>query len=67
MVIERLGESANRDILYQGVLCCKCHELLVVPDGSEMPEPYTDDCKRRWEDYHRKIDEYIKIHGPLGA
>ncbi len=51
---------------YQGMLCCKCHHLVIL-DLGDTPVTMTEECRVRWNDYDQKVDEYIKQHGPLGA
>lgn len=58
--------DANPEEIYQGVLCCKCHRLLIVHPG-ETWAVSTEECRRRWEEYHQRIDEHIKKRGPLGG
>ncbi len=67
VVVARLGDNADPGKVYQGVLCCKCHKLMVIPQGESFPAESTSECKDRWKEYNRKIDEYIKIHGPMGG
>jgi hypothetical protein len=52
---------------WQGVLCCKCHKLTLVPSGESPPEKLEEDCYKRWQQYGVAVDAYIKDHGPPGG
>lgn len=67
LVVAQFGDQANPDKLYEGYLCCKCHNLTLVPQGDPAPAEMTDECRERWQAYDAAIDEYIESHGPLGG
>jgi hypothetical protein len=66
-VISQHGDRINADSIYRGILCCKCHHLLLIPEPEKTPVEQNENCFENWARWRNAVDLWVATHGPLGG